>query len=75
MLLDSIKDIRRRPSWIGSSEYWPRQKWSVIYSKICDVLREGVAVKYDVIEQMRQRYPMAPMCRFLGVSISGYYAW
>jgi putative transposase len=32
-------------------------------------------VKYDVIDQMRQHYPVAPMCRFLGVSISGYYAW
>jgi len=32
-------------------------------------------VKYGVIEQMRQHYPVPPMCRFLGVSISGYYAW
>jgi len=32
-------------------------------------------VKYGVIKQMRQQYPVPPMCRFLGVSISGYYAW
>jgi putative transposase len=32
-------------------------------------------VKYGVIEQMRQQYPVPSMCRFLGVSISGYYAW
>jgi putative transposase len=32
-------------------------------------------VKYGVIEQMRQHYPVPPICRFLGVSISGYYAW
>jgi hypothetical protein len=32
-------------------------------------------VKYGVIEQMRQQYPVPPMCRFLGVSTSDYYAW
>jgi putative transposase len=32
-------------------------------------------VKYGVIEQMRQQYPVPPMCRFMGVSTSGYYAW
>ncbi|MBB3005087.1 transposase [Paraburkholderia tropica] len=43
--------------------------------KVRDVLCEGVAVKYGVIEQMRQDYPVPPMCRSLGVSVSGYYAW
>ncbi|MBB5547793.1 integrase catalytic subunit [Caballeronia udeis] len=32
-------------------------------------------MKYGAIEQMRQQYPVPPMCRFLGVSTSGYYAW
>jgi putative transposase len=32
-------------------------------------------VKYGVIEQMRQHYPVRPMYRFLGVSISGHYVW
>jgi len=32
-------------------------------------------VKYGVIEQMQQQYPVPPMCRFMGVSTSGYYAW
>ncbi|SOT40226.1 hypothetical protein F01_260292 [Burkholderia cenocepacia] len=31
-------------------------------------------MKYDVIGQMRQDYPVPPMCRVLGVSVSGYYA-
>lgn len=32
-------------------------------------------MKYGVIEQMRQDYPVPPMSRLLGVSVSGYYAW
>jgi putative transposase len=32
-------------------------------------------VRYGVVEQMRQQYPVPPMCRFLSVSTSGYYAW
>jgi putative transposase len=37
--------------------------------------REGVAVGYGQIESLRQRYPVAVMCRVLEVSESGYHAW
>ncbi len=39
------------------------------------LFREGVAVKYGQIESMRQSYPVALMCRSLGVSEGGYHAW
>lgn len=32
-------------------------------------------MRYGVIEQMRQDYPVPSMCRMLGVSVSAYYAW
>jgi len=32
-------------------------------------------VKYGRIEELRQAYPIAAMCRVLGVSESGYHAW
>lgn len=32
-------------------------------------------MRCGVIEQMRQDYPVPPMCRLLGGSVSGYYAW
>jgi len=43
--------------------------------KSCDVFREGVAVKYGRIDELRQTYPVAAMCRLLDVSESGYHAW
>jgi putative transposase len=42
---------------------------------VCDLLREGVAVKYGQIEALRQHYPAAALCRLLDVSESGYHAW
>lgn len=39
------------------------------------VFREGVAVKYRQIETMRQHFPVALMCRALGVSECGVHAW
>lgn len=32
-------------------------------------------MKYQAIEELRSYYPLPPMCRMLGVSTSGYYAW
>ena len=32
-------------------------------------------MKYGVVEQMRQNWPVPSMCRLLEVSVSGYYAW
>lgn len=43
--------------------------------KICSLFREGVAVKYGWIESLRREYPIGAMCRTVGVSESGYYAW
>ena len=43
--------------------------------KVCDLFREGVAVRYGLIESMRQTYPVALMCRVLNVSESGFHAW
>jgi putative transposase len=42
---------------------------------MCGVFREGVAVKYAQIEALRPEHPVAPMCRVLDVSESGYHAW
>ena len=38
------------------------------------LFRESVAVKFSLIAQWRQQYPVATMCRLLGVSESGYHA-
>lgn len=32
-------------------------------------------MKYGVVEEMRQSWPVLPMCRLLEISVSGYYAW
>jgi len=42
---------------------------------MCGVFREGVAVKYVQIEQLRHQHRAVLLCRLLGVSESGYHAW
>jgi hypothetical protein len=32
-------------------------------------------MKYQLIAEHRQEYPITTMCRVLEVSVSGYYAW
>ena len=32
-------------------------------------------MRYGLIEPLRRQYPIAAMCRVLGVSESGYHAW
>ncbi|WP_217704264.1 IS3 family transposase [Piscinibacter koreensis] len=46
-----------------------------IPSKSSGVLREGVAVKYAWIQEHGDSYPVARLCRLLGVSRSGYLQW
>src|ERR1035437_1906644 len=42
---------------------------------MCGVFREGVAVKYAKIDELRHQHPVAAMCRAIDVSESGYHAW
>ena len=39
------------------------------------LLRQGVVMRYDFIEDHRGRWPVRLMCRVLDVSPGGYYAW
>ena len=39
------------------------------------VLRQGITARYAFMTQWREHYPVKMMCRVLGVSRSGYYAW
>ena len=39
------------------------------------VFREGVAVRYAWVARHRDSHPVSILCKVLGVSKSGYYAW
>ena len=39
------------------------------------LLCEDVSVKYGLIKEWRQHYPVSALCRVWEVSESGYYAW
>lgn len=43
--------------------------------KVCGLFRKGVAVKYGMIDMLRQQYPITLMSRVLDVSESGFHAW
>lgn len=44
------------------------------FKKVCDVFRQGGAMRYGLIESMRRKYPIALMYRVLDVSESGFHA-
>jgi len=39
------------------------------------VLCQGVKVKYALIKEQSNKFPVLVMCRLLTVSVSGYYSW
>src|SRR6185437_4262117 len=39
------------------------------------LLRQGVVMRYDLVERHRGRWPVRLMCRALRVSAGGYYDW
>ena len=47
------------------------------FLKSSGLFREGTAVsqRYELINREEGRYPIASMCRWVGVSKSGYYSW
>ncbi|WP_394846013.1 IS3 family transposase [Pendulispora brunnea] len=46
-----------------------------ILKKANGLLREGIDVRFAFVHEEKASYPIAVLCKVLGVSRSGYYAW
>lgn len=54
----------------------PGQAVASLYGRTQDhVFCQGAAARYTLMTMLRRHYPLAGMCRVLGVSRSGYHAW
>ena len=45
------------------------------FKRNCNVVRQGIQVKFLMIERCRHAIPIHMMCRWFSASSSSYYAW